>query len=86
MCLYAFNDGILGEFSKADISHRSGKDDKTRHADWVPVRYGHQIWQIGVPDRSAAEFRHGDHYWQWGLYNLVPAGVPERGQLRRWEE
>ena len=21
-----------------------------------------------MPDRTAREFRHGDHYWQWGLY------------------
>ena len=29
-----------------------------------------------MPDRSAAEFRHGDHYWQWGLYNLYPQEFP----------
>ena len=43
---------------------------------WTPVRYGRQLWDIGIPDRSAAEFRHGDHYWQWGLYNLYPQEFP----------
>ena len=43
---------------------------------WTPVRYGRQVWEIGIPNRSAAEFRHGDHYWQWGLYNLYPQEFP----------
>jgi len=40
------------------------------------VRYGRQLWEIGIPNRSAEEFRHGDHYWQWGLYNLYPQEFP----------
>lgn len=44
---------------------------------WQPLRYGPQLWEIGVPDRSAAEFRHGDHYWQWGLYNDYPKDFPD---------
>lgn len=44
---------------------------------WQPLRYGPQLWEIGVPDRSAAEFRHGDHYWQWGLYNEYPKDFPD---------
>jgi rhamnogalacturonan endolyase len=43
----------------------------------VPVRYGKQLWEIGTPDRSAAEFRHGDHYWQWGLYLKYPEEFPK---------
>ena len=43
---------------------------------WIPVRYGRQLWEIGIPNRSAEEFRHGDHYWQWGLYNLYPQEFP----------
>jgi rhamnogalacturonan endolyase len=74
--LYAFNDGILGEYSKADVSVQADKTVSLGTLDWVPVRYGRQVWQIGVPDRSAAEFRHGDHYWQWGLYNLYPQEFP----------
>jgi rhamnogalacturonan endolyase len=35
---------------------------------WQPVRQGRQLWEIGIPNRSAEEFRHGDHYWHWGLY------------------
>ena len=75
--LYAFNDGILGEFSKADVVVEAGKMVNLGAMDWVPVRHGRQVWQIGVPDRSAAEFRHGNHYWQWGLYNLYPQEFPD---------
>src|SRR5262249_28915463 len=39
-------------------------------------RFGKQIWDIGIPDRTAGEFLHGDHYWQWGLYNQYPKDFP----------
>lgn len=44
---------------------------------WTPVRYGRQIWEIGIPNRSAEEFRHGDHYWVWGLPQFYPAEFPD---------
>ena len=74
--LYAFNDGILGEFSRADVAVEAGKTLDLGTLNWTPVRHGRQVWEIGVPNRSAEEFRHGDHYWQWGLYNLYPQEFP----------
>ena len=74
--LYAFTDGVLGEFSRADVRIEAGKTTDLGELNWVPVRYGRQLWEIGVPDRTAGEFRHGDHYWQWGLYNLYPQEFP----------
>ena len=74
--LYAFNGGILGDFSHSNVQVESGKTTNLGTLTWTPVRYGKQVWDIGVPDRSAAEFRHGDHYWQWGLYNLYPEEFP----------
>ena len=74
--LYAFADGILGEFSKTDITVSQGSKTNIGKLNWTPVRYGNQLWEIGIPDRSAAEFRHGDHYWQWGLYMLYPKEFP----------
>jgi len=74
--LSAFTNGILGEFSKADVSVVEGKSVDLGTLHWTPVRYGKQVWEIGVPDRSAAEFRHGDHYWTWGLYDLYPMEFP----------
>jgi rhamnogalacturonan endolyase len=74
--LYAFTNGVLGDFSRADVRVEAGKTNTLGDLIWVPVRYGKQLWEIGVPDRSAAEFLHGDHYWQWGLYNLYPKEFP----------
>ena len=74
--LYAFTDGVLGDFNRADVSVQAGKTTNLGELTWTPVRYGRPMWEIGVPNRSAEEFRHGDHYWQWGLYNLYPDEFP----------
>ncbi len=31
---------------------------------WTPKRDGATVFEIGVPDRKADEFRHGEDYWQ----------------------
>jgi rhamnogalacturonan endolyase len=74
--LYAFTSGVLGDFSRADVHVEAGRTTELGELTWVPVRYGRQLWEIGIPNRSAEEFRHGDHYWQWGLYNLYPEEFP----------
>jgi len=74
--LYAFTDGVLGAFAKTDVHVEGGKTTDLGDLAWVPVRHGKQLWDIGIPNRSAEEFRHGDHYWQWGLYNLYPKEFP----------
>lgn len=66
--LYAFADGVLGEFTKTNITVTPGKSFDVGSLVWKPVHYGRRLWEIGIPNRSAEEFRHGDHYWQWGLY------------------
>jgi rhamnogalacturonan endolyase len=66
--LRAIADGVLGEFVVTNISVNGGQNTKLGPLQWEPVRYGKTLWKIGVPDRTAREFRHGDHYWQWGLY------------------
>jgi rhamnogalacturonan endolyase len=74
--LYSFADGVLGDFSQAQVQVKAGKTTELGVLVWTPVRYGRQLWEIGIPNRSAEEFRHGDHYWQWGLYNLYPQEFP----------
>ena len=66
--LYAFADGVLGEYRRADVTVKAGDPLDLGELAWKPERSGRQRWEIGVPDRTAREFRHGDHYWQWGLY------------------
>jgi rhamnogalacturonan endolyase len=75
--LVAFTDGVLGDFSREDVRVEPGKTTDLGDLAWTPTRFGRQIWEIGIPDRSAEEFRHGDQYWQWGLYQLYPQEFPD---------
>jgi rhamnogalacturonan endolyase len=62
--LRAFADGIMGEFAKADIVvPEGGKPVDLGKIEWKPVRKGKQLWQVGIPNRTATEFAGGDHYW-----------------------
>lgn len=74
--LHAIADGVLGEFALTNISVTAGVDRALGRLTWTPLRFGRTLWQIGVPDRTAREFRHGDHYWQWGLYFEYPNEFP----------
>lgn len=74
--LHAFADGVLGEYAKADVTVAAGKPVDLGSLNWQPVRYGKQLWEIGIPDRTAGEYLHGDHYWRWGLYNQYPKDFP----------
>lgn len=74
--LHAFADGVLGEFEKADVAVKAADSLALGSLTWMPVRYGRQLWEIGVPDRSAGEFLHGRQYAQWGLYNLYTKDFP----------
>jgi rhamnogalacturonan endolyase len=68
---------VLGEFRKAEVTVKAGGALDLGTLTWKPVRYGKQVWEIGIPNRSAEEFRHGDHYWQWGLYLDYPKEFPQ---------
>jgi rhamnogalacturonan endolyase len=74
--LHAIANGVLGEFSKGDVVVAAGQTVELGELQWKPVRYGKQLWEIGVPNRSAEEFKHGDKYWVWGLYNEYPKEFP----------
>lgn len=74
--LYAFADGILGDFRRDGVRIAAGETTELGTLVWTPVRYGRPLWEIGIPNRSAEEFRHGDHYWQWGLYLQYPREFP----------
>lgn len=66
--LRAFADGVLGEFEIPDLTVKSGVTLTLGELRWKPERAGPTLWEIGIPDRSAAEFRNGDRYWHWGNY------------------
>jgi rhamnogalacturonan endolyase len=66
--LHAFTDGVLGEFVRSNIIVTASQQRSLGRLEWTPSRFGRTLWEIGVPDRTAREFRHGDLFWQWGLY------------------
>jgi rhamnogalacturonan endolyase len=66
--LHAIADGVLGEFARANVTVPAGDKVDLGKLEWVPVRYGKQLWQIGIPNRSAAEFLQGNDHWHWGEY------------------
>jgi rhamnogalacturonan endolyase len=74
--LRAIADGVIGEFAATNILVTEGESKNLGSLTWTPQRHGRTLWQIGVPDRTAREFRHGDHYWQWGLYFQYPKEFP----------
>ena len=74
--LHAIANGVLGEYAKADVTVAAGQSLDLGRLMWTPVRHGRQLWDIGVPDRTAKEFLHGDHYNQWGLYLQYPKDFP----------
>jgi rhamnogalacturonan endolyase len=68
--LYAFVTGAVGEYSRADVTVSAGATTSLGTVSWNVLHPGNSIaWEIGVPDRSAAEFWHGSDYFQAFLYN-----------------
>jgi rhamnogalacturonan endolyase len=66
--LHAMADGVLGEYAKADVTVEAGGKVDLGKLVWTPMRYGKQLWQIGIPNRSASEFLMGNDHWHWGEY------------------
>jgi rhamnogalacturonan endolyase len=75
--LRAFGDGVPGEFVQANVLLAPGQKLDLGKLTWNPVSFGRTLWQIGKVDRTAAEFRNGDHYWQWGLFDKFPEQFPQ---------
>lgn len=75
--LHAFATGVLGEFTKMRIKVVPGGMLNLGHFVWAPKYFGKPLWEIGIPDRTAKEFRHGNACGQWGLYYLYPLEFPQ---------
>jgi hypothetical protein len=60
--LHALADGVLGEFSHADVVVEPGQSLNLGKLRWTPVRRGKQIWEIGIPNRNGSEFFQGGEY------------------------
>jgi hypothetical protein len=74
--LHAIADGVLGDLSFTNVTVEAGKNLSLGNVNWQPVRYGKQLWDVGIPNRSASEFFKGDDYFHWGWYIEYPKLFP----------
>jgi hypothetical protein len=59
--LFAYSDGVTGEFSMANVTVTAGGTNNLGTVEWsIPRTNGDLIWEIGVPNRTAAEYKFGD--------------------------
>lgn len=70
--LHAIADGALGEFALTNVTVTAGKTLKLGNLAWQPVRYGRQLWDIGIANRNGSEFLDGNDYFHWGWYLKYP--------------
>jgi rhamnogalacturonan endolyase len=75
--LYAFTDGAVGEFSQANVTVAAGHATPLGNMTWRVPHHGSSIaWEIGVPDRSAGEFRYGQIYHKGYIWDKFPKELP----------
>jgi len=74
--LHAIADGVLGEFDLSNVTVSAGTTLKLGKLIWQPVRYGRQLWDIGIPNRTASEFFKGNEFFHWGWYLKYPKLFP----------
>ncbi len=75
--LYAFSDGVVGEFTKTAVTVTAGGTNSQGTLTWNVVHPSASIaWEIGTPDRTAKEFRHGNDYFEPFLWNGFSAELP----------
>ena len=75
--LSAFTDGAVGELSKPDVMVTTGATTALGDLTWnIPHKGSRIAWEIGVPDRTAKEFRHGDDYFQGYVWQNFASEFP----------
>lgn len=75
--LYGVVKGEFGEFRHEGVEVKADSKTKLGTLMWTPETNGATIWQIGTPDRTAGEYRHGDDYHQWGNWLDYPLDFPD---------
>ncbi len=89
--LTVYADGIFGDFVyNGTISVEGGQNTDSGIITWKPESHGKELWRLGVPDKSAGEYKHGyqrdpshplhppEYRIYWGAYDFIndfPNGV-----------
>ena len=75
--LYAYQPGRFGQFVRRGVRVEAEKSTPLGELAW-PLPTGRRtLWQIGLPDRSAAEFGFAGDFRQWGLWREIAAAAPD---------
>jgi rhamnogalacturonan endolyase len=75
--LRAFADGVLGEYTRANVEIEAGKVLDLGRLQWTPLRHGSQLWDIGIPNRNSREFLKGDDYYHDGMQAMYAELFPD---------
>ncbi|KAF3062421.1 putative rhamnogalacturonate lyase C [Daldinia childiae] len=57
--LTVYADGIFGWFIQDDVKVSKSGNSTPFKFQWKPESAGKEIWRIGIPDKSAGEYKHG---------------------------
>ncbi|OUM70292.1 polysaccharide lyase family 4 protein, partial [Piromyces sp. E2] len=75
--LRTWSKGVVGEFIyDKTVTVTAGQNTNVGNLTFKEKRAGPIAWEIGIPDRTAMEYRHGNEYRQWGLYYKFPQEFP----------
>ena len=76
--LSAFTDGAVGEFTYSNsVTVTANTTNALGNLTWaVPHPGGQIIWEIGIADRRAGEFRHSTNYWYPFLWETCSNDFP----------
>ena len=70
--LFAFTAGAVGEFARADVRVEAGQVNQLGPVVWnVPHQGARIAWEIGIPDRTAREFRGGNSFFHGYVWEKV---------------
>lgn len=89
--LFAFKTGEVGEYSIDNVTVNAGADADVGELVWnIPRTNGGLVWEIGVPDRTAAEFKYGDQAYMEGFLweefeNLFPNPIEYNVADKNWD-
>jgi len=75
--LRAWSKNVVGEFVMDQlVTVKAGEVTNLGKFTFVENRIAPIAWEIGIPDRTAMEYKHGDHFNQWGLYHKFASEFP----------
>ena len=75
--LSAWTAGAVNEYTLTNVNLAAGATNALGNLNWTNSHPGGQIaWEIGIPDRSAAEFKHGTNYWYPYLWTTYTNDFP----------